>query len=360
MSVVLPCWVATRPLGIKGRVSGLWGKPFFLARSSDAQCNSRRTFADRLRRPDVVAHLFLRARYGALRKDLDDHPEPRACFDHPVLNRIVQEAEDDARRSRDANTQAIIEDAFHAELRAWLTLERFVRAATALVLIIGLLGTFYGLTVSIGRLVHLVAADAGTGDVAQALTRGLTQSLSGMAAAFSNSLVGVASAVVLSVLGVVNNVTDQRTALMVRIETYLARRLPRTAATAGDIGLLVASFADAVGRLESTVDTILIQGHTDDRGSAPFNWDLSAKRATAVLDYLFLADKTLADSYGSYFAASAYSKFRPINSSKTEEAYRQNRRIEIAVVAKDDNVRRIIDAYTRTAATPDAAVPGDP
>jgi hypothetical protein len=201
----------------------------------------------------LAAHAFLRGRYRALGSDIDRHPERNARFDHAVLNRIAEEAEDDARRSSEPNTQAIIEDRLQSDLRGWLALERFVRAATGLVLVIGLLGTFYGLTVAIGRLVHLVAADAGTtADVAQALTRGLTQSLSGMAAAFSNSLVGVASAVVLSIAGIVNNVTDQRTALMLRIETTLARRLQR-AATPGDIGPFVASFADAVRRLEGVV-----------------------------------------------------------------------------------------------------------
>jgi chemotaxis protein MotB len=97
--------------------------------------------------------------------------------------------------------------------------------------------------------------------------------------------------------------------------------------------------------VRANIDTIVIQGHTDERGSASFNSDLSAKRATAVLEYLFDANKALADSYGSYFAASAYSKFRPINPDKTEAAYQQNRRIEIAVVPKDDNVRKVIDDY---------------
>jgi chemotaxis protein MotB len=102
--------------------------------------------------------------------------------------------------------------------------------------------------------------------------------------------------------------------------------------------------------VRENVDTILIQGHTDERGSAPFNWDLSAKRATAVLEYLFQANPTLADSYGPYFSASAYSKFRPIDPSKTEAAYQRNRRIEIAVIPKDENVRKVIDDYVRDAA----------
>jgi chemotaxis protein MotB len=104
--------------------------------------------------------------------------------------------------------------------------------------------------------------------------------------------------------------------------------------------------------VRANIDTILIQGHTDERGSASFNWDLSAKRATAVLDYLFEANKTLSDLYGNYFAASAYSKFRPLNPDKTEAAYQQNRRIEISVVPKDDHVRKVIDDYMRSVDRP--------
>ena len=114
------------------------------------------------------------------------------------------------------------------------------------------------------------------------------------------------------------------------------------------------SLARALGNLladaevRESIDTILIQGHTDERGSATFNWDLSAKRATAVLDYLFQSNKKLPDSYGNYFAASAYSKFRPINPAKTEAAYQQNRRIEISVVPRDTNVRKVIDEYAQS------------
>jgi chemotaxis protein MotB len=111
------------------------------------------------------------------------------------------------------------------------------------------------------------------------------------------------------------------------------------------------SLAKALGNLladdqvRENIDTVVIQGHTDERGSASFNWDLSAKRATAVLDYLFQSNKTLADTYGSYFAASAFSKFRPINPAKAETAYQQNRRIEISVVPRDANVRKVIETY---------------
>jgi chemotaxis protein MotB len=95
------------------------------------------------------------------------------------------------------------------------------------------------------------------------------------------------------------------------------------------------------------IDVILVQGHTDERGSVPFNRDLSAKRANAVLNYMFEAETTLEERFGSYFASSAYSEFRPINLDKTETAYEQNRRIEISVVLKDSNIQKVIDEYMK-------------
>jgi len=201
----------------------------------------------------IGAHVFLRLRYAALERDLERNAEPRPHFSHGVLTRIVQHSEEAARRSADPNIQGIIEDSFQLELKPLLLIERFVRAATGLVIILGLLGTFYGLTMSIGRLVHLVAADSGTvTDVGPAVTRGLSEALAGMAVAFSNSLVGILSAVVLTVLGVASNVTDRRVSLMVRIETYLDRLLSDAAVARSDAAS-VAAFGESVARLDGAV-----------------------------------------------------------------------------------------------------------
>jgi chemotaxis protein MotB len=106
------------------------------------------------------------------------------------------------------------------------------------------------------------------------------------------------------------------------------------------------------------VDAIVVQGHTDERGSASFNRELSAKRANAVVDYVFKANPNLEKKYASYFASSAFSKFRPLDPTPNEVAYERNRRIEISVVLKDTNVRRLIDQYMQ--ATPIAADPNAP
>jgi len=97
--------------------------------------------------------------------------------------------------------------------------------------------------------------------------------------------------------------------------------------------------------VRQNIDVIVIQGHTDNRGSAAYNRELSAQRASTVLDYMFAAEPELAEQYGRYFAASAYSEFRPISTEETEAGFQKNRRIEIALMLKDSRVREVIDSY---------------
>jgi len=107
------------------------------------------------------------------------------------------------------------------------------------------------LTLSIGRIVQLVAGEATAAtDITQGVSQGLSHALSGMAVAFSNSLVGVLSAVILTVVGILSNVSDRRTAVMVQLETFLDRALPRPATTPGQ---QIAGLDQAMGRLETAV-----------------------------------------------------------------------------------------------------------
>jgi chemotaxis protein MotB len=98
------------------------------------------------------------------------------------------------------------------------------------------------------------------------------------------------------------------------------------------------------------VDAIVVQGHTDDRGTPSFNRELSSKRANVVVDYLLKANPNLEKKYASFFASSAFSEFRPLDPAENEGAYERNRRIEISVALKDANVRKLIDQYMQ--ATP--------
>ncbi len=113
------------------------------------------------------------------------------------------------------------------------------------------------------------------------------------------------------------------------------------------LATLATGFANVLDEagVRENIDAIMVQGHTDERGSVSYNRELSAKRANAVLNYMFEANPALGEKYGSYFASSAFSEFRPLNTKESEEAYEQNRRIEISVVLKDANIRGIIDEY---------------
>jgi hypothetical protein len=183
----------------------------------------------------VMVTLYLRARYARIERDLERNGRAGSAFDSPVLNRIVTHAEEAlSRHGGEINTQAIIDQSFQSELKGLLIGERFVKASTGLMIILGLVGTFYGLTLSIGKLVTLVSGDiSDTSDIADALTQGLTRALSGMSVAFSTSLFGILAAIVMTVLGVFANVADRRTAVMVRIEAFVDNVLLRARRAAG-------------------------------------------------------------------------------------------------------------------------------
>jgi chemotaxis protein MotB len=126
------------------------------------------------------------------------------------------------------------------------------------------------------------------------------------------------------------------------------------------LGSLANAFASALSNpsVRENVDTVVVQGHTDERGTAGYNRELSGKRANAVLGYMFDANASLEHAYGSYFASSAYSEFRPLSGEKTEQAYTKNRRIEISVVLKDSTVRSVIDEYMQGLSPTLTAPPG--
>lgn len=167
--------------------------------------------------------VLLRARYATIERDLTRNAGPNPTFASPVLSRIVDNVREAAgRNTGEINSQAIIDHAFQSELKSQLVGERFVRSSTGLMIILGLVGTFYGLTLSIGKLVALVSADlSDSSEITEALIQGLTRALSGMSVAFTTSLVGILAAIVMTLLGVFANVSDRRTAVMVQIEAFL-------------------------------------------------------------------------------------------------------------------------------------------
>lgn len=165
----------------------------------------------------------VRGRYAALLRDLRRNQGPDPNFKSRLLTKIARDTEDAlAVYKGDVNSQAIIEANFQAHLKGLLVGERFVKASVGLLIILGLVGTFLGLTLSIGELVALVSQDMDDASMAtQSLTAGLTEALAGMSVAFSTSLFGILAAIVMTFVNVFISTGDARMALVAELETFL-------------------------------------------------------------------------------------------------------------------------------------------
>jgi chemotaxis protein MotB len=99
--------------------------------------------------------------------------------------------------------------------------------------------------------------------------------------------------------------------------------------------------------LEQNPDiNIMIEGHTDDvpyltsGGPIKDNWDLSVKRATAIVRILI--DDSEIDP--KRFIAAGRGEFLPVDPAKTSEARQKNRRTEIILTPKLDELFKILEA----------------
>jgi chemotaxis protein MotB len=89
---------------------------------------------------------------------------------------------------------------------------------------------------------------------------------------------------------------------------------------------------ELTGKIPQDIAWVLrVDGHTDVRpiGGGRTNWDLSAARAIAVVQYLItrgMAPQRL--------VAAGFGEFQPIDNAVTEEAYSRNRRIELKLTER--------------------------
>lgn len=91
----------------------------------------------------------------------------------------------------------------------------------------------------------------------------------------------------------------------------------------------------------------MVEGHTDNdpfkRGDLLDNWDLSVKRATAVV-------RVLQDKYGlnpSMMTAAGRSEYQPIGTNDTPEGKAANRRTRIVILPQLDQFFKLLERPTR-------------
>jgi biopolymer transport protein ExbB/TolQ len=172
-----------------------------------------------------VVSLVLRKRYFTMLRDLqDDKNKEASIFEHKVFNNIIDDYKLAVKANvKEINTQAIIEKNFNKDLSSMYLGEKFVKRAVSLMIVLGLLGTFYGLTLSIGELVKTLAASGGIDvlDSMDSVIEGLISSVKGMSVAFVTSLFGIASSIFLTIINIFFGVEEVREAVMIEMEEYL-------------------------------------------------------------------------------------------------------------------------------------------
>ncbi|RZS99392.1 OmpA/MotB family protein [Aquimarina brevivitae] len=95
---------------------------------------------------------------------------------------------------------------------------------------------------------------------------------------------------------------------------------------------------------ENSDIAVLIEGHTDNdpylgNGQISSNWDLSTKRATAIVQ-LLLENKKIDPKN---LTAAGRSEFSPIASNETAEGKAKNRRIEVILTPKLDEITKLLN-----------------
>jgi len=75
--------------------------------------------------------------------------------------------------------------------------------------------------------------------------------------------------------------------------------------------------------------TVLVEGHTDNIGSAQYNQDLSERRAANVKQ--FLAEQGVK---AGRLSAAGYGMARPVASNATRDGRQRNRRVDLVIVER--------------------------
>jgi len=89
---------------------------------------------------------------------------------------------------------------------------------------------------------------------------------------------------------------------------------------------------------------VLIEGHTDNvpytgSGQVKGNWDLSTKRATAIVEILRENDAIKPDN----LTAAGRGEFAPISTNDTAQGKAKNRRIEVILTPKLDEISKLLN-----------------
>ena len=171
--------------------------------------------------------VILKNRYSSLCRDVNllfKNADGYTSSNNPTIKSAINRYKMGYHESgSDINTPAIVDSAMESVLKGSSLMERFLKNVVSLLITLGLLGTFIGLTMAVGDLASMF----GNGDTADVLATleivgsGLLSALSGMGVAFTTSLIGIGCSIIFTVANIIISPMQEKEKFTVLLEDYL-------------------------------------------------------------------------------------------------------------------------------------------
>jgi len=174
----------------------------------------------------VIYSGIIKKTYSDLIKDITDKENRKNhLFKYKMNNDIIDDFNQAMGHNIDeVNTLSLIEKNMALHMKGIHFGERFVNKSVSLMIILGLLGTFYGLILSIDELVVMLG-DTRQADSVESITGGLISSITGMSVAFITSMFGIGASIITNFVNVIFGISSAKNQMMVVIEEYLDNHL---------------------------------------------------------------------------------------------------------------------------------------
>jgi methyl-accepting chemotaxis protein len=174
----------------------------------------------------IIFSGMIKRTYSNLTKDITDKENRKnRLFKYRMVNDVIDDFNLALTSNvEEINTIAIVEKNMNLHMKGVQLGERFVKKAVSMMIILGLLGTFYGLILSIQELVELLSNTQAIVGV-DTITDGLISSITGMSVAFITSMFGIGASILVNIINILFGLLDSRESLITVLEEYLDNNL---------------------------------------------------------------------------------------------------------------------------------------
>ncbi|MBR2902023.1 MAG: hypothetical protein IKC38_02245 [Clostridia bacterium] len=175
----------------------------------------------------IISGVKVRAGYALIRMKLRNKDYRRdGNFQSEFINGVVDDYTVGVSvNGGDINTSVLVDKCIQKDLRGLLSGERFIKSAGSAMIILGLMGTFLGLTQSVGSISGFFQTGEDISSIFQNAGEGIMEALSGMGTAFTTSLVGVFCSIIVTISGVASRAEEARLSMITELEDYLDNTL---------------------------------------------------------------------------------------------------------------------------------------